>query len=63
MNLRFNIDSETAIGVILILLNDESSILRHHALTFAQAYEQAVQSASFEASMVRCFVNDHKIMS
>jgi len=58
MNLRFNIDQETAVGVILILLNDNNSILRKHAMTFAQVYEQAVQSATFDASLIRCFAND-----
>ena len=63
LGLRFTIDQETALCLILALLNDENSLLRQHALSFAQAYAQALESGTFDEDQVRCFSTNAKITS
>ena len=46
LNLKLMVSQEIAAGLLLVLLNDENSLIRQHAIGFAQAYEQALQTAT-----------------
>lgn len=54
---------EVAVGLILILLDDTSSLIRHHGMNLAAAYDAALTASDFDALTVTCFDQNKKIVS
>ena len=52
-----------ASGLILILLNDTNSVIRHHAIELATVYEAALASPNCDNNIVTCFDSNKKIIS
>jgi len=63
LGLKLCLNQEIATGLILILLNDENSVLRQHAIKFAQTYEKAIQAAGSDEHLITCFSANQKIVS
>lgn len=53
--MKLCLNQEIATGLILILLNDENSVIRQHAIKFAQIYEKAIQGAGSDEHLITCF--------
>ena len=63
MELEACLSQEIASGLILMLLNDESSVIRHHAISFTQAYDTALQNPKSDSNSIICFSANKKIVS
>ena len=63
LSMKLCLNQEIATGLILMLLNDENSVIRQHAIRFAQAYDQALQSDQSDEHLITCFSANKKIVS
>lgn len=61
--LKMALNMEVAVGLILILLDDTSSVIRQHGMNFAAAYDVALASTDFDGLTVTCFDKNKKIVS
>lgn len=61
--MKLCLNQEIAAGLLFILLNDESSVIRQHAMGFAKAFESVLLTHDYENKVTKCFEDNSKITS
>ena len=55
LGLKICLQQELAAGLIFMMLNDDSSVIRQHAIGFAKTFEQVLQSSDYDENVIKCF--------